>query len=340
MQAHVIGIGGCGKSSLVGAMSGDPEGYAKKRSGDLVTIKVPDPRIDRLAGMFSPKKTTFAEIRMREIPWSAPDPSARRSEAERYLKSLQGADLFIHVVRGFVSPYLADDPDVAADRRQLDEEMILSDLAAAEINMERAAKRHEDPRLVELLERCCLCLEEEKFLLTLELAEQDLAKLAGFSFTTLVPQLVVVNSSEGASAPPDDERRRVHTTLDLGVAAEIASLDPAEQIEFAQEMGLEKPPLDLLARETYRAMNLISFFTVGEDEVRAWTIPAGLSAQKAAGKIHSDLERGFIRAEVVGYDTLIELGGLTACKDKGLLRVEGKQYVLKDGEIMHVRFSI
>ena len=338
VQAAVIGMGGCGKSALVGAMTGDPEAYATKRPGDPVTVKVPDARVDRLSAMYKPKKTTFAEIRMKEVPWSAPDPTARRSEAERYLKSLAGSELYIHVVRGFESPMHEDAPDPARDRAAMDEEMILNDLAACEVSLEREAKKREDPRRVAILEKCKEWLEGERFLSSLELADQDRAKIAGYAFTTQIPQLVIVNGD--GVAVPDDPYGRTHAVMDLGVAAEVAALPPDEQEEFAREMGLEKPPLDLIAREAYRAMNLISFFTVGEDEVRAWTVVAGTGAQKAAGRIHTDLERGFIRAEVVGYQDLIDLGGLNACKEKGKLRLEGKEYVVSDGDVMHVRFSV
>ena len=340
MQISVIGLSGSGKSALVGAMTGDPAGYAAKRTGDLVAVKVPDARVDRLSAIFHPKKTTYAEIRMREIPWSAQDAAARKSEAERYLARLKGSELFLHVVRGFESPAHEEPPDLARDRTRMDEEMILSDLAACETILEREKKRREDMRRVEVLERCRRGLEEERFLLSLDMAEQDAAKVRGYSFATLVPQLIVINAPAGTGPAPADPHGRPHVVIDLGVAAEVAALPPGEQEEFAREMGLEHAPVALLAREAYRAMDLVSFFTVGEDEVRAWTIAAGTVAQKAAGKIHTDLERGFIRAEVVSTDTFFAHGSLHACKEKGLLRLEGKEYLVADGDIMHVRFSV
>ena len=340
MQIDAIGLKGSGKSALVGALSGDPQAYAASRSGGPIVVKIPDPRVDRLSEMFRPKKTTHAEIHITEIPWSASETSRRRSEAESYLKRLAGAELFIQVVRGFESPLHEVPADVARDRGRLDEEMILNDLAACEALVERETKRREDLRRVEILEKCRACLEGEAFLSGLQLDERDLARIAGYSFTTLVPQLVVINAPQGTGETPEDPHGRLHVTMDLGVAAEVAALDPEEQAEFAAEMGLELPPLDLIARESYRALDLISFFTVSESEVHAWTIPAGTTARKAAGKVHTDMERGFIRAEVVDFDTLSDLGSLPACRDKGLLRVEGKDYVLKDGEIMYVRFSV
>jgi ribosome-binding ATPase YchF (GTP1/OBG family) len=340
VQISVIGLSGCGKSALVGAMAGDPAGYAAKRPGDPVAVKVPDARIDRLSAIFRPKKTTYAEIRMREVPWSAADPAARKSEAERYLARLKGAELFLHVVRGFASAAHDGPPDVARDRTRMDEEMILSDLAACEAILERERKRREDMRRVEVLEKCARGLEAERFVLALGIPEQDLAKVRGYGLATLVPQLVVVNAPADSGAPPDDPHGRRHATIDLGVAAEVAALPAEEQEEYARAMGLEHAPMALLAREAYRAMDLISFFTVGEDEVRAWTVPAGTVAQKAAGRIHTDLERGFIRAEVVSYDAFLAHGTLHACKEKGVLRLEGKEHVVADGDILHVRFSV
>ncbi len=341
MDVTVIGLAGCGKSTLLAALTGQDAQRVQ-----IATVKVPDERVDKLSAMFKPKKTVFAEIRAREAAWPGGGETKRRSEIDRYLDAIKGSALFIHVVRACVTPTAAEPPDVLRDLYQLDSEMIFADLVVCERLIERENIQPMDHARKHAVLKAKSILEAEKPLWAAELEEADRAALAGLNLVTLTPQLLVLNLEEGtlpADAPqiPSEKLHGRHViAASLKVAAEVAQLDPAEQFAFAQEMGLGEPAAHTISREAFRQLNLISFFTVGEDEVRAWPIPAGTHAQRAAGRIHSDLERGFIRAEIVSYDTLLALGSLKACRDAGKLRIEGKDYLVLDGEIMHIRFNV
>ena len=338
MDVTVIGLAGCGKSTLLAALTGqDPHRV------QIATVKAPDERLDQLSALFKPQKTIYAEIRAREAAWPGGGETKRRSEIDRYLDAIKGSSLFIHVVRACATPTAADPPDVTRDLYQLDSEMIFADLVVCDRLIEREtiqplehARKHAVPKAKTLL-------EAEQPLWASDLDETDRAALAGLNLVTLTPQLLVLNLDEGAATPaiPAEKLfgRRVIGEC-LKVAAEVAQLDPAEQVTFAQEMGLGEPAAHTISREAFRQLNLITFFTFNENEVRAWPVPAGTHAQKAAGRIHTDLERGFIRAEIVPYDILLQFGSLKACRDAGKLRVEGKDYLVQDGEIMHVRFNV
>ena len=340
MHTSVIGLQGSGKSTLMDALVGQASGQSASRGG-LVTVKVPDERIDRLSKIFNPKKTIHAEIRMQEIPWTVKDGGDRRGEAEKYVKTLAGAEVLIHIVRGFENPYLSDDPDPVRDLAAMDQEMIFADLLTCENYFERSKKKKPDPQQHAVLEKAHGILENEQFLYMAEFTEDERRHLAGFNFSTLIRQLVIVNVSEdGGKGQLKSTDQRPVLELPLNLAREVAELPADEQAEFLADMGVTEPLVNQVTREAYALMSFISFFTVGEDEVRAWTITAGMPAQRAAGKIHSDLERGFIRAEVVDYETFMKQGTLKACKETGTLRVEGKTYEVKDGDIINVRFNV
>ncbi|HPQ70491.1 MAG TPA: DUF933 domain-containing protein [bacterium] len=341
MDVTVIGLAGCGKSTLLAALTGQDAGKAQ-----IATVKVPDPRLDKLVEIYHPKKTTYAEIRAREAAWPGAGEGKRRSEMERYLDLIKGSSLFIHVVRACMTPAAADEPDVPRDLAKLDGEMIFADLFALERLLERERVQPMDATRKHAVLKAKELLESEQPLWSAELDEHDRAGLTGLNLVTLTPQLIVINLDE--NTPPDNAPLPAPTVLwgrqaipvCLTVAAEVATLPPDEQDAFAAEMGLGEPAAHRIARAAFAQLNLISFFTVGDDDCHAWPVPAGTTAQKAAGSIHSDLERGFIRAEIVPYQTLVDLGSLKACRDTGKLQVEGKNYVLSDGEIMHVRFNV
>ncbi len=341
MDITVIGLAGCGKSSLLAALSGQ-----SARGVQIVTIKVPDKRVDRLAELYQPKKTTHAEIRAREAAWPGAEASKRRSEFEQYVEKIKGAGLFIHVVRTCQTPTAVEAADVLRDLNKLDSEMVFADLLICERLIERDNKHP-----MELVQRLAVhkakeMLEVEKPLWSGQWDDNEAGALAGLNFVTLTPQMLVLNTEEGLAPEdlptiPDDKLHGRHVVpVCLEVAAEVAAMPAEDQQAFAEEMGLGEPAVHLIAREAFSQLNLISFFTVGDQDVRAWPIPAGMIAAKAAGRIHTDIERGFIRGEVVPYETLIELGSLKACREAGKLRLEGKTYVLVDGEIMHVRFNV
>ncbi|MDP8225197.1 MAG: DUF933 domain-containing protein [Candidatus Lernaella stagnicola] len=339
MDVTVIGLAGCGKSSLLAALSGqDPAGV------QVVTIKVPDQRVERLVELYKPKKITYAEIRAREAAWPGAEGSKRRNEFERYVDQIKGASLFIHVLRACQTPTEVEPADALRDLEKIDTEMIFADLLICERLIERDNVQPMDNARRQAVHHAKELLEAERPLWDGDWDENELLALGGLNFVTLIPQMLVINTAEGnASVPEIPEAKRFgrHVVpVCLEVAAEVATLPEAEQQAFAEEMGLGEPAAHLIAREAFAQLNLICFFTVGETEVHAWPIPAGMIAVKAAGRIHSDMERGFIRGEVVPHETLLELGSLKACRDVGKLRLEGKNYVLSDGEIMHVRFNV
>ncbi len=260
---------------------------------------------------------------------------------------MRNLDALCQVVRAF--------PDAAGEAGQplreimdLETETILADLEIAEQRIARLSKDRSNPRELALLERLQGELEAERPLRAVEIAEEELRSIAGYAFLTLKPLLLVLNVSEDAAAEPaPDELRKAAAEHGLGlvvlsarVEMDIAQLDPEEQQEFVASLGLDEPASHRFIRGAYELIDLISMLTSGPDECRAWPVPRGTSAPRAAGKIHSDIERGFIRAEVVRWEDLIELGSEARCRDAGKLRIEGKDYAIQDGDVVNFRFNV
>ncbi|HZJ02341.1 MAG TPA: DUF933 domain-containing protein [Thermoleophilia bacterium] len=336
MESRIIGLKGSGKSILLSALA---EG---RTDGTIATVRLADERIRRLSEIFKPKKTVYGEFTVKEAVW--PDATARKGAMERYLDQIQGAQVFLHVVRAFESPMLADPADPARDLQELDEQFILSDLLAIERAFERARKAPLSDQAKKGLERARGALENDIPLREVEFEDTESRQLRSYAFLTGVSQLLLVNTDSGEDFDPESlgelAQDRSLVTFPFTEAAEVSRLSEEEQTDFAEAMGLPGPPTAIVTQAAFGAMGMISFFTVGEDEVRAWPIKRGTSAREAAGAVHSDIERGFIRAEVVGYDEFMERGSLKACKDSGVLRIEGKEYVVRDGEIVHYRFNV
>jgi ribosome-binding ATPase YchF (GTP1/OBG family) len=254
------------------------------------------------------------------------------------------------VVRGFDNPSLADPPDAGRDLARLADELLLTDLVASERRLERLRKEQRKPPELPAAERCHAALEEGRPLRLVELAAEEERLLAGFGFLTRKPALVLVNTAESAAAapiPPNvvalaEAQGAAVLTMSAKVEAEIAALDdPAEQRAFLEDLGLPPTPArDRFVQAAWRLLDTICFLTVGEDEVRAWEIRKGAPAVRAAGNVHSDIERCYIRAEENAYDDLIRLGSEQACKEAGRFRLEGKEYVVRDGDVMHYRFNV
>lgn len=341
MEARIIGLKGAGKRTLLAAIS------QGKTDGTIAQVKVMDPRVRRLSQIFRPKKTTYAEIKVRLVDW--PAATGRRSEMEKYLIALAGAQVFLHVLRAFDSPFLPHPPDPLRDLSALDQEFLMSDLIAVERALERAKKARLSPVGQRSLERAREALEAEIPLRLVEFQTEELAFLQPYNLLTQVPQVLVVNLPSGAAKDEVAAAERTIRSAAAGRevlafpvldAAEVAALPPEEQEEFARAFGLSGPAADLITTACFRKLKLITFLTAGEDEVRAWPLREGSTAQKAAGVIHSDLERGFIRAEVVAYETFVVHGSFKACREAGVLRLEGKDYVVKDGDILSIRFNV
>jgi len=345
MKVGLTGFPGTGKSTVFAALTGLAPDTAERKAR-MGTIKVPDVRVDRLRDIHHPKKVTYAEMTFVDFPPSH-DASKRQVLSEEAVQALRDADALVEVVRGF--PDLAGvAADPVADIDAFDAELVLADLAGVERRVERFRKEGRKDREVEMFERLKAWLEEERPLRTMELSADERAELAGFAFLSLRPLLIVVNvAEEDVAAPvPAGVEERARTAgaetlvLSARVEAEVAELDDADRPAFLSDLGLDAPARDRFVRASYGLLDLIAFLTAGEDECRAWPIRRGTVARKAAGKIHSDIERGFIRAEVVAFDDFIALGSEAKCREAGKLRLEGKEYVVQDGDIIHFRFAV
>jgi ribosome-binding ATPase len=315
---------------------------------------VPDARLDKLTALFNPKKRTPATVEFADLA------AARVGTAQSLLDvaPFRNADALVHVLRLFRAeaiPHPKGSIDAARDARAMEEEMILADLGVAERRLERLdkdLKKGASPELRKEQEIVTLCretLEAGRPLRGLELAPADLKRLRGFQFLSAKPLLLVLNVDEADLGPAKaghDESLYDGPTSNVGqvivcaaIELEIASLDATDAAAFLADLGLTESGLDRVIRASYDLLGYISFFTVGEDECRAWSIPRGMAAQLAAGEIHSDIARGFIRAEVARYEDLIERGSIAACRDHGELRLEGKDYIVQDGDVINFRFA-
>lgn len=337
MEARIIGLKGCGKTTLVAALA---EGRGE---GHIATVHVGDARIRELSEVFHPKKTTFAEFKVREVAW--PEASARKGEMERYLDALAGGQVYLHVLRAFDNPMLGEEAHPEADLAELDSEFVMSDLIRIERAFERVKKAPLSEQGRKALLRCQELLEAETPLREASFDDADLSFLRGYQFLTLTPQLLVVNTQSDVAIDLSSiealARGRQLLAFPFADALEVALLSHEEQAEFATALGLPGPAAEVVTQAAFAQLGLISFLTAGEDEVRAWPIRAGETAKEAAGAIHSDIQRGFIRAEIVSYDDFTAHGNsMKACRDAGVLRVEGKDYLVADGDIVNFRFNV
>jgi hypothetical protein len=348
MLMGIIGLPRSGKTALFSALCGTRgEGQAASlaRGGHkMATVTVFDERVGLLEAVFNPKKTTYAKIQYL-LPSQAPGGSLSGVDDGAW-SQVRGCDGFLHVVRNFRSPEGAP-PESERDFRKLEEEMVLNDLAVVEKRMERIEldrKRGKKPEGEELL-----LLESSLTLLDgggplrnrPELAGNPV--LRGFTFLTAKPELIIVNNDDDDEETPQwdhppqgMERLVVRGRLEM----DIAAMSPPEADEFREAYHIRESALDRLIKASYRLLNRISFFTVLSDEVRAWSVPAGTRALAAAGAVHSDMQKGFIRAETVSFEDLKAHGGFHEAKKAGSVRLEGKDYVVEDGDIIHFRFNI
>jgi ribosome-binding ATPase len=337
LEARIIGLKGCGKTTLVAALA---EGRGE---GHVATVHVGDARVRTLSEIFQPKKTTFAEFKVREVAW--PEATGRKGEMEKYLDSVAGGQVFVHVLRGFDSPMLGEPAHPAADLEELDREFLLFDLIRIERAFERAKKAPMPDAGKKALTRCQENLEAETPLGEVEFDEVELTFIRGYQFLTLTPQLLVLNTEAGGT--PDTTaleataRGRRQLAFPFPDALEVSELSIEEQAEYAAALGLPGPAAEVVAQAAFQQLGLISFLTTGSDEVRAWPIKSGETAREAAGAIHSDIQRGFIRAEVIAYDDFMShSASMKVAREAGVLRIEGKDYIVKDGDIINFRFNV
>jgi GTP-binding protein YchF len=348
MKMGILGFSGSGKTTVFNLLTGlsAAVGPGGGRKPNIGVIKVPDERISRLTRMYNPKKTTFAEISFVDVAGKAPDGSGTALDVG-LLAHVRDTDAFTLVVRAFDSIMLEGAPNPAHEIQNLDSELIINDLSVAEKRLERLSKESKLAELeAQLLKMCLDHLESDKPLRSLLLTEEQELGLRGFRFLSQKPALVLINTGDGRDGVPDDVAQYAANNglecinLCAAIEGELAELEPEDQEIFLAEYGIDSPGRARFIRAAYHKLELISFFTTGEDEVRAWTIKRGTSAVKAAGKIHTDIEKGFIRAEVTPYAVLVELGSEQSVKSAGKMGLEGKEYLVKDGDICHFRFNV
>jgi GTP-binding protein YchF len=360
MKTGIIGLPQVGKTSLFKILTKahvPTGGYANPREAHLGMAKVPDDRLDKLAALYNPKKLVHVSVEYADV--AAIGEEALKETA--YAANLRNVDALAHVVRAFDDDSI---PHVGAidplrDIRNVEFDLMVNDLGQVEKRLERLEKDLKKQRTAELekendlLLRCKAQLEAEKPLREMELSAEDEKRIRGFMFLSQKPILYVLNISESSTLGDDLEKaaakfnlgevagkRNAGATAICGkVEAELAEMADEEAAEFLSSYGLHESGLTRLIRKTYELLGLISFFTVGEDECRAWTVARNSRAQNAAGAIHSDLEKHFIRAEVIHWDTLLAAGSEANAKSKGQLRLEGKDYIVQDGDVMHIRHS-
>jgi len=355
VQLGILGLPKSGKTTLFNTLTASHQAtdkYATSNQTNMGTAQIRDVRLEALRDLFKPKRYMPASVQYVDIPGLTKGESAESVD----LAKLKMMDALVHVVRAFDDPEILHPEgsiDPARDVSTMDLELILADHDIVERRLERlekATKRGLNPE--EVRERQILAdivlpaLEAEKPLREVELDPEDEKRLRGFQLLSAKPMLIVINADETRAAEPPEAfgitpRPAVRAvTVSAPIEQEISTLSPEEQKDFLADLGLTAPSLDRVTRASYDLLGVISFFTVGEDEVRAWTIRRGTRAREAAGTIHSDIERGFIRAEVVHCDDLIRLKTMAACRDAGLLRLEGKEFVMKDGDVTHFRFNV
>lgn len=361
MRLGIIGLPQSGKTTIFNALTrgNQPTSMGGGRfEVHTSVVDVPDPRVDRLSTMFNPKKTTYAKVTFADIAGleGGTDKAGqvdRGGISGQLLNQLTQMDGFLLVVRAFTDeniPHPAGSVNPQRDVETMAEEFLLNDLIAVERKLERLEEEKKkgagrDKGLIQrekdLFDKLNATLSDNKPLRELSLNAEEEKILSGFGFLSRKPLLLVPNLAE--------DQTEITISAGQGVASlplrgklemDIAQLPPDEAAMFLAEYGLEESSLARMIHMAYQLLGVQSFFTVGEDEVRAWTVRIGANAPEAAGVIHSDLQKGFIRAEAVLYEDLIELGGMAEARSKGKLRIEGKEYIVKNGEILHIRFNL
>jgi len=352
MKLGIIGLPQSGKTTIYNALTrGNTPTTASAGRIEVHTavVDVPDPRVTKLSGMFNPRKTIFTKVTYADIA-GLESGSAKTGISGQLLNQLNQMEGLILVVRGFdddnvMHPNGSVDP--LRDVNSMLSELLLNDLVAVERKLEKLTEERKkggtdkviNARQTELFEKLHKTLSDDKPLRTMEFTHEEQKELASFGLLTRKPILSVFNMGEGQAAP---EAKLDHSSVALmgKLEMEIAQLGAEDAAVFMEEYGIKELSLNRMINLSYDLLQVQTFFTVGEDEVRAWTTKRGATAQESAGEIHTDLSRGFVRAEVVSYDDLTTLGSMNEAKAKGKLRLEGKEYLVKDGDIVHIRSSL
>jgi GTP-binding protein YchF len=357
MQLGLIGLPMSGKTTIYNALTGAEgpvgRGGAGRLEVELAVVSVPDPRLDALYEMFQPPKKVQAQITYSDF--GGLDKGISQGGLAGPLRNeLAKIDACLHVLRAFEHenvPHPEGSVDPLRDFETLNGEFLLVDLITVEKRVERlrdemskGKNREANARELMLFERLGEALEAEISLRELPFTPAEAVALRGYRFLTMKPQMVLLNIGDDDPEPTEALAALAEKCPALCIRGalemEIARLDDEEAEAFMSEYGIGQPARERIISESYGLLDLLTFYTIGDDEVRAWPVPVGVSAQEASGQIHSDIARGFIRAEIIPFETLVELGGLAEARSAGKLRLEGKDYVLQDGEIMTVRFSV
>lgn len=360
MKIAIIGLANSGKTTVFNALTRGNAETAAYSSGqlepNLAMVKVPDARLEALAQMFKPKKTTYADVQYVDVAGISGGGRQGGGLPPALLNYIGSADALLHVVRAFDDagvPHPEGSVNLARDIQSVDLELAFSDLAIIEKRLNRLnaeipkmPPKDKELRIAErdLLARLQAALEAETPIRSVALGEEEARLIRGYQFLTAKPLLLVVNIGETqlAAPPAVDYPHAGSAVVPLAgkIEAELAQLDDADAQTFMDDLGISKPARDLVIQKSYDLLGLISFLTAGPDEVRAWTIRRSTPAVEAAGTIHSDIQRGFIRAEIVAYDDLMRAGDMAAAKKQGTVRMEGKTYIVQDGDICHFLFNV
>lgn len=365
MKLGIVGLPNVGKSTLFNAITQAGAEAANYPfctiEPNIGTVTVPDSRIDELVKMYKPAKTTYATIEFVDIAGLVKGASKGEGLGNKFLANIREVDAIVHVVRAFEDTnvvHVDGSVDPLRDIDTINLELIMADLEVLDRKIDKTKKALKGgdkkyQKELDFLETVHSVLEDGKSVRTMEISEEDMEYLTDVSLLTLKPVIYAANVAEDDYAAPEDDNKFVKAIKEFAateksevmvisakIEEEITELDKEEKMAFLEELGAKESGLDKLIKASYTLLGLISYLTAGEPEVRAWTIKNGTKAPQAAGKIHTDFERGFIRAEVVAYNDLMKCGSMTAAKEKGLVRSEGKEYVMKDGDIVLFRFNV